>query len=103
MAENLLGRTRVFSQTPTITASSAYASGNALGGKLTFTNAIFNPQPTQNNAGGGGIIFNALILDKDKQSAAIDIVLFKVDFTATADKSNFDPSAGDMANCVGVI
>jgi hypothetical protein len=103
MAENLFGRTRVITQTPTITASSAYASGNALGGKLTFSSAIYNPQPTQNNAGGGGIIFNVLILDKDKQSAPIDVVLFKTDFTASTDKTAFDPSAGDMANCVGVI
>ncbi len=103
MAETLLGRTRVFPQTPTITASSAYAAGNALGGKLTFANAIYNPLPTQANAGGGGILFNVLILDKDKQNVPVDLVLFKADFTASNDKTAFDPSAGDMQNCVGVI
>jgi hypothetical protein len=89
-----MARQTVASQTPTITASSAYASGNALGGKLTFANLL---------TGGATRIISAQIVDKIGQKIACDLVLFNQDFTATADKSALAISAADALNAVGVV
>lgn len=83
------------SQTPTI-STGIYASGDAIGGKLTFANAAAS-------AGAGGRIVKVVIVDNDGEEAAIDLVLFDQDFTATADQAAFDPSDADLANCLGYI
>lgn len=82
-------------QTPTITAG-AYTAGNALGGLLTFANAV-------RAAGGQARITKVVITDDAMQSAPIDLVLFNQTFTATGDNSAFDPSDADLANCIGYI
>ena len=82
-------------QTPTITAG-LYASGDALGGLLTFADAA-------RLAGGTGIITKVVIVDDDQEIAPIDIVFFDQTFTATADNAPFDPSDADMQNCIGFI
>jgi hypothetical protein len=80
--------------TPTITASSAYTSGNALGGKLTFTNLC---------DGGQSFLYMIRITDLANQKAATDILLFDQSFTATADKNAIAVSAADCANLIGVV
>lgn len=85
--------------TPTVTASSAYTSGNAVGGLLTFSNAA--------RASGKPIeIVGARILDKNANSTAnspYELYLFDRTFTADTDKTAFDPSDSDMANCHEVL
>lgn len=83
------------SVTPTITAG-AYTAGDALGGLLTFGGVV-------RAAGGGGEIVRVTIIDNAVQSAPIDLVLFNRTFTPTADNAAFDPSDGDLQNCLGYI
>ena len=84
------------SQTPTISAAAIYASGDAVGGLLTFANAA-------RFSGGGGISKNIIIIDDDKESGALELWLFNQTFTATADNAPWDPSDTDLENCIGVI
>ena len=60
----------VITSTPGVTASSAYSSGECVGGLLTLANAV---------EGGdllGGVIQNVVITDKDSQSGTYDIWFF---------------------------
>lgn len=81
-------------QTPTITSGSAYASGNALGGLLTFSISGLSEQIKINNV---------VILDKSNQKSAIDLLLFNQKFTATADKSAIAISSADLLNLEAAI
>ena len=83
------------SETPTITAG-AYASLDAVGGKLEFENAR---TPYSNH----GHIRRASISDKGQQNALLYLVLFSEDFTATADNAAFAVSDADLLNVVAVI
>ena len=87
------------SATPTITAG-LYTIHDALGGKLTFTNVC-------SDQAARGIIVGATIIDKAKQLAPIDIIVFNADFTATADADTFDPSDADLVasakHCISVL
>ena len=82
-------------QTPTITAG-AYTAGDALGGLLTFANAV-------RAAGRGAVITKVVIIDTANQEAPVDLVLFNQTFTPTADNAAFNPSDADLANCIGYI
>lgn len=82
--------------TPTISSGSAYAAGDALGGKLQFTKLT--------QAGFGGVIANAGIIDLDSQNAELEIHFFEADFTPTTDNAAWDPSDADMqASWIGSI
>lgn len=82
-------------QTPTITAA-LYASGNALGGLLTFANAA-------RTSGKSILVASAVISDKAKQNSNIALVLYNQTFSATTDKTAMAPSNADMLNIRGVI
>ena len=85
---------KMASATPVIQAA-AYAAGDAVGGKMAFEVA---------RAMGALVrITDIVVLDKGDQSAALNLVLFDRDFTATADNDPFDPSDADMANIVAVL
>ena len=83
-------------QTPTISASTIYAAGDAVGGLLTFVNAA-------RVSAGGGVIKSMIIVDDDQEAGALELWLFNQTFTATADNAAFDPSEADLENLVGVI
>jgi hypothetical protein len=85
-----------FSVTPTISASAAYTSGDAIGGLLTFANVA-------RFSGGGARLKQVLIVDKDAARAPLDLVLFDRTFTNTADNAAFDPTDADLANVVAVV
>ena len=82
-------------QTPTVTAG-AYAANDAVGGLLTFANAV-------RNSGGGGVVKDMIILDDAGQDAALELWLFSETFTAIADNAAFDISQADLRNLVGII
>ena len=84
--------------TPTVSVSPAYSSGDLIGGKLSLANAI-------RVAGLGGTITNAILTDKGKQNAAIDIVLFSTDPTNTTftDNGVLTIADADLINIIGVI
>ncbi len=81
--------------TPTIDTA-IYAAGDAVGGLLTFTNAV-------RFSGGGLRIRKVLLVDKDQEQAPFDLVLFDRTFTNTADQAAFDPTDADLANIVAVV
>jgi len=83
-------------QTPTISAAGIYAARDALGGLLTFTDAVIAP-------GEGAEIITVVIIDDDQELCPIDLVLFNQAFTPTVDNAPFAPSDADMQNCIGFI
>jgi len=85
----------VIAQTPTI-STTAYAANDAVGGKLTFANAV-------RTAGGVGYIEDVVVVDNDKENAELVLVCFDADFTATADNAAFDPSDADLGNAIGFV
>lgn len=84
------------SQTPTISAASAYTAGDAVGGLLTFSNAA-------RSSGFPIRVADVTVIDKDSENAALELVLFDRTFTASTDNAVFAPSDADLANCIGVI
>lgn len=84
------------SVTPTISAASIYASGDAVGGLLTFSNAA-------RVSGGSITVQSVVIIDNDQELAPLELVLFDRTFTATSDNAAFDPTDADLANCIGVV
>ena len=86
---------KAISVTPTI-STDAYASLDAVGGKLTFADVC---TPYSNV----GRINRVTITDKGKQNAKLYLILFNQDFTATADNAAFDPSDADLLNVVDVV
>lgn len=89
------GRTHVVTVTPTI-STSAYATGDAVGGLLTFASAV-------ESAASAATLDSVTIIDKDQELATFDLVLFDQTFTAASDNAVFAPSDADLANCIGVV
>lgn len=69
LASAQAAQTKWTSVTPTVDTS-AYASGDVIGGKLTFTNALPN---------GSGILVSSVISDRDGQGVDLSLVLFESD------------------------
>ena len=85
------------SQTPTVSTSPAYTSGDAMGGMMTFTGAALF-------LSGTGVILAAQALCKTPALLPIlELWLFNSAFTPTADNSPFAPSDADMAKAIGII
>lgn len=82
--------------TPTISSGSAYESLDAVGGKMEFEDVCSSYSRT-------GRINRVTITDKGKQNAKLYLILFKEDFTATADNAAFDPSDSDLLNIVDIV
>lgn len=84
------------SDTPTISAGTAYAAKDAVGGLLTFASAA--------RASGGSCRIDAVqIVDADQEMANLDLVLFDRSITAPTDNAVFDPTDAELANVVAVI
>jgi len=83
-------------QTPTITAGSAYSSGNVVGALLTFANMA-------RSSGQGGVLQSAILKDKSGQGVSYDLFLFDSAPTAPTDKSAVALSAADLARCIAVV
>lgn len=90
-----LNQTRITVQ-PVVSTTPAYTAKDAVGGKLTFTNAA-------RTSGGSITIQTAVIIDRSQQMPVLELVLFDRDFTASNDNAAFDPTDADLAYCVGVI
>lgn len=91
------GMTRFTSASPTADTS-AYATGDLIGGKLTFTNAL-------RKATGTGYLVSVMVSDKSAQASDLDLVLFSEDPTGTTftDQAAFDPADTDLSKIVAVI
>jgi hypothetical protein len=81
----------------TVTASSAYASGQAIGGLITLSNAA-------RVAGGSGLIQSVLVDTKSAQTTSTDVVLFSANPSASTctDKTAFSVAAADFDKVIGV-
>jgi hypothetical protein len=90
-----LNQTRITVQ-PVVSTTPAYTAKDAVGGKLTFTNAA-------RTSGGSITIQTAVVVDRSQQMPVLELVLFDRDFTASNDNAAFDPTDADLAYCVGVI
>ena len=79
------------SQTPTVSTSPAYTAKDAVGGLLTFANAV-------RETGGSGVLMGVTVIDASMQMPSLELVLFDRTFTAAADNAIFSPSDADLAN-----
>jgi len=82
--------------TPTISTSPAYTAKDAVGGLMTFSNAV-------RASGGSGTLLAVQVEDKGQQMKDLDLVLFDRTLTAPTDNSIFAPSDAELATCIGVI
>lgn len=82
----------------TVTASSAYASGNAVGGLITF------PAATRVTA-GGGLIQSALEYAKSAQTSPTDLFVFNANPSGSTctDKTAFSLATADFDKVVAVV
>ncbi|MAH47117.1 hypothetical protein CMI37_14920 [Candidatus Pacearchaeota archaeon] len=69
-----------------------YASGDALGVKSSFASVPAH-----------GVIRSVIVIDRDKESVSLDLVLFSADITGTAANAAFDPTDAELDTCVGAI
>jgi hypothetical protein len=92
----VLSAGKTISQTPTISAAAIYASGDNVGGLLTFADAA-------RAAAGGGIITNLRIIDDDKEKGNLELWLFNQTFTAGNDNAVWTPVEAELENLVCVI
>ena len=69
-----------------------FASGDALGAKTSFSNI---PEH--------GVIHSIVVIDRDKESVNLDVVLFWADFTGTAANAAYDPVDADLSKSVGSV
>lgn len=78
-------------------AATAHASGDCVGGKISFANAA-------RDSGGGGTIQSVIVRDKAAQSVIYDLILFNADPSAATitDDAAFVFST-DLAKCIGHV
>ncbi len=81
----------IISVTPTI-STTAYATGQALGGKLTF-----------NGNNESGWLMSLVVIDQAGIGPNMDLVLFAQDFTPTADQTAFAVQAADKPKLLSTI
>jgi len=86
---------KVVTDNPTITAG-AYSANDAVGGLITFTDAI-HPEYA------GGVVQTITIIDDALQNAEFELHLFDQTFTATSDNAAFDPTDDDLENYIGYV
>lgn len=82
--------------TPTVSTTPAYTAKDAVGGLMTFSNAV--------RASGGTCRIEAVqVVDKGQQMKELDLVLFDRSITAPTDNAVFAPTDTELDKCVGVI
>lgn len=89
-------RTASVTLIPTITASSAYASNNCVGGKLTFANIAGSQQ--------SGVVQSIHVATKSVQTGGYKFYLFNNNpgSTTFTDKANTSINAADIPSLIGV-
>lgn len=93
---NVGGKTAKVTVTPTVTASSAYASGNVVGGKLTFSSALLTA--------GSGVLESIWVSITTAITATFVLAIFDTNPTNSTwtDKSAAAINASDIPFLVGI-
>ncbi len=91
-------RLAVISATPVVSAAPAYSVGDTVGGKMTFADAV-------RVATSGGLLQMVEVFCKSLQTAALDLVLFHSDPTASTftDNAALAVAAADFDKLLGVV
>ena len=89
MATAVISFTKTIRVTPTITTS-AYASGDSIGGAITLPNAARQGR-------SGGVILSLSVVDKDAEEVGVTVQFYKNAPTAT-DNAAFDPTDAQLAD-----
>jgi hypothetical protein len=71
-------------------------TGDALGGRLTFSNAVSGTRKS-------GLITGVTLVDLASQGTATDLVLYSVPVTGGTNNSAYDPTDAEVMRCVGVV
>jgi len=92
------GNVIAIAQSPTVSASPAYSTGDVIGTKLTFAASVLA-------AGGSGLVQSVNIDCKSAQTGAMDLVLFNADPAASTftDNAALAVNAADFDKVVGVV
>lgn len=92
------GRTRCVTASPTVDTGGAYATGELIGGELTFSNLL------RGNVGTGYIV-SVTIADKAAQAVDLDVVISRSTLSGTTftDQAAFDPADADLSKIIGVV
>jgi len=87
----------------TVTASSAYTAGNAVGGLITFSNAA-RASGAAGTPGTGGLVQSVVVSSKTAQSSQMDLILFNANPSGSTctDKTAVDVVAADFDKIVGI-
>ena len=88
--------------TPTVTASSAYAAGNAVGGLITIANSAGVKGPI-GQADLSAVLKSFVMIDKANQKKAYTLFLFNDLPTTPVDKTAYAPTAADLLKLIGVL
>lgn len=91
------GQARLMTAAPTVDTN-AYATGDLVGGKLTFTNVL---KPIT----GSGYLVSVLMSDLSATAVDFDIVIFREDPTGTTftDNAAFDIADADLPKVLAVV
>jgi len=92
------GNIGAISQSPTVSASPAYSTGDVIGTKLTFAAAVLA-------AGGSGLVQSVNIDSKSAQTGAMDLILFNADPSSSTftDNAALAVNAADFDKVLGVV
>lgn len=90
------GNSRLLVVAPEVNDEAAYEANDAIGGLLEFAGAALEGP-------NSGVVLSLTLIDRASQKADLDLVLFRREFTPTADGSAFDPDPDELLECVGVI
>lgn len=83
-----------------VTKSSAYSTGNILGGLITLS----SPNSPTEEPSLCSILQSLAIMDPDSQAIALDLFFFnQLPASTFTDKTAFAPSVADLQNCIGVV
>ena len=89
----------IFNKTMTVNAglvcdTNAYASGDVVGGMLSFT---------VRSAGGGGVIRRAMLVDDDNAGKILTLYFFDALPSTIADNAAFAPTVADLKKMIGSV
>ena len=97
------GSVGINAERPTI-STGIYASGDCIGGKITFDD-MGGPDVSTGRAGHGGLIQSVCLADRAKQDANIDVIIFGADPSATTftDNGPLTIADADLDKIVAIV